>query len=82
MGLEFVALAFGFCASLTSHGAQDLVALGYVSKDECVIRMIVGDSHGQAVTVNDHEIGVTILQDGAEVRIDDLRFVIPKTEGA
>lgn len=82
MALEFVALAFGFCASLTSHGAQDLVALGYIAKDECVVRMIVGDSHGETVTVNDHEIGVTILHDGAEVQIDDLHFVVQKTEGA
>ncbi len=77
----FTLLAFGFCAALTIDGNQDVVALGYVSSDTCIIRMEVGDSHGETVTINGHEVGIEMIEGGAVVHVDELQFVIPKTEG-
>jgi adenylosuccinate synthase len=81
MEAGFVALAFGFCASVIQDEGQNVVALGYVSETTCVVRMEVGDSHGDTVTINDHDIGVEMIDGGAVVHIDDLLFVIPKTVG-
>lgn len=78
----FVALAFGFCAAIEEDGGQEVVAFGYVSAEECHVRIYLGDSHGETLTINQHEIGVKILGEGAEIGIDDLRFVIPKTAKA
>jgi hypothetical protein len=77
----FTALAFSFCAAIVQDGGADNVALGYVSNDKCEVMMIVGDSHGDTATINGHDIGVELLLDGAVVHIDDLQFVIQKTEG-
>lgn len=77
-----VVLAFGFCAAMDLIGGQDVVALGYVSKGECIVHARFGDSHGDTVTINEHSIGIDMIEDGAVVHIDELRFVIPKTEGA
>ena len=77
----FLALAFGFCAALVLDGGQDVVALGYQSEGECVVHAYFGESYGDTVTINGHEIGVALIDGGAEVFIDDLRFVIPKTSG-
>jgi hypothetical protein len=76
----FISLAFGFCASLVIEGNQDLVAFGYQSQGECVAHLFLGDSHGETVTISGHSVGVTMLDGGAEVSIDELRFVIPKTD--
>jgi hypothetical protein len=76
----FTALAFGFCAALTLDGGQDIVAVGYVASGQCVVRMYAGDSHGDTVTINDHDIGIEMIEGGTVVHIDDLQFTIPKTE--
>ena len=77
----FTALAFSFCAALTLDGGQDVVALGYVSQGECEVHMVVGDTQGEAAVIDGHEISVKMLEHGAEISVDDLRFVLIKTEG-
>lgn len=81
MEAGFVALAFSFCAAMAMVGGQDVVAFGYVSGKTCIVHAYVGDSHGETVTINQHSIGIEMLDDGAVVHIDELRFVIAKTEG-
>ncbi len=81
MEAGFVALAFSFCAAVATLGNQDVVAFGYVSGKQCVVHAYVGDSHGETVTINQHSIGIDMLESGAVVHIDDLLFVIAKTEG-
>jgi hypothetical protein len=82
MDSGFVALAFSFCAAMAVIGNQDVVAFGYVSGKACIIHAYVGDSHGETVTINDHSIGIEMIEDGAVVHIDNLLFVIAKTDGA
>lgn len=82
MPAGFIALAFSFCAAMTLNGGQDVIALGYVSHGKCIVQMEVGDSHGQTATINGHDVGVEMIEEGAIVHIDDLQFVILKTEGA
>ena len=43
--------------------------------------MVVGDTQGEAAVIDGHEIGVKMLEHGAEISVDDLRFVLIKTEG-
>ncbi len=81
MDAGFVALAFSFCAAMATIGNQDVVAFGYVSGKSCVVHAYVGDSRGETVTINQHSIGIEMLESGAVVHIDDLRFVLAKTEG-
>jgi hypothetical protein len=78
----FTALAFGFCAAVVLDDGQDVVALGYVASEHCVVRMYAGDSHGDTVNINDHDVGIEMIDGGAVVHIDDLEFVVPKTEKA
>ncbi len=77
----FVALAFSFCAAMDIIGGQDVVALGYISRDKCIVHARFGDSHGDTVTINHHSIGIDMIKDGAVVHIDELLFVIQKTDG-
>ncbi len=77
----FVALAFSFCAAMAMVGGQDVVAFGYVSGKTCVTHAYFGDSHGETVTIGQHAIGIDMLDAGAVIHIDELRFVIAKTEG-
>lgn len=77
----FLSLAFGFCAALVLDGSQDVVAFGYQSQGDCVVHFHLLDSHGDTVTIGGHSIGVSMIDGGAEVLIDDLRFVVPKTAG-
>lgn len=78
----FVALAFSFCAGMGLEEGSEIVQLGYVKEDKCVVAMIVGDSDGQTAEINGHEIGVEMLKGGAVVHIDDLQFVVVKTTPA
>lgn len=75
----FTALVFGFCAMVSSEG--DSVELGYVSEDKCIVRVDIGNTHGQTATLNEHEVGIKMLEGGAEISIDDLRFVIQASKG-
>lgn len=75
-----VMMLYGFCALMgIVEGGSDVVKLGYVSEDKCIVQMISGDSEGQTDSINGHEIGVEMLEDGAVVHLDDLLFVITKT---
>ena len=81
----FIALAFGFCAVMNNYGEDaHTVGLGYLAEGKCIIRMDVGDSKGETAVINEHNIGIEILDDeetAAIVHIDDLSFSIPNTEG-
>lgn len=78
----FVAMAFSFCAAMGADEGQQIVELGSIQDDKCIVRMIIGDSHGQTAEINKHEIGVEMLKGGAVVHIDDLQFVIVITTPA
>lgn len=76
--MDFTALAFGFCAVLSTFRGQPTVSVGDLLDGECQIRVVYGD--GQIDEIRDgHYIGVKIIDVGAEVIIDDQRFVIRKT---
>jgi hypothetical protein len=67
----FTTLAFGLCASIYN---PNTLAVGYISSGECVIQYII--TEGVTARLNDHEVTTTILEGGAEVTVDELKFVI------
>jgi hypothetical protein len=77
----FTAIAFGLCASLSPFGAQDILQLGYLANNDCIIHAEIGDTHGESAVILGHDIGVEMIEGGAVIHIDGLMFVIPKTEG-
>lgn len=68
----FVALIFGFCAGMTDTGS---IQLGYQSNGECIVQL-EADGDGDGVVVEGHTLGWEMLQGGAEVTIDDQKFVV------
>jgi hypothetical protein len=74
---SFTNLAYAFCAAIVAHGASDLVAVGYVSGHHCFVQVEAAENTTHII--NGHDIGIEIIQDGAIVGIDALRFVIVKT---
>lgn len=74
----FVGLIWGFCAAISQPGeeAPNTIKLGYQSEGQCIVRMVVGDSHGETITINEHAISVEILEGGAQVNIDEQGFVV------
>lgn len=79
----FIALIFNFCAAMSPPGEDaGTIQLGYQSQGECVVRMIVGDSHGDTVTINGHAVGVELLVGGAQVTIDGQGFALIETNEA
>jgi hypothetical protein len=53
------------------------MAVGYVSGNRCFAQVEAAE-HATHV-INGHDIGIEIIEDGAIVGIDTLRFVIVKT---
>lgn len=74
----FMALAFGFCAAVANVHGQYLIDLGNIVAGECKTFAWVGDSRGESVRVQGHDISVSMFEDGAEVTLDGRRFVVPK----
>jgi hypothetical protein len=74
----FTLLPFMFCAQMAIAEGQNLVEFGYVVTNECIVHMQLGDSNGDTAWINGHDVGVTIFDDGAEVFIDGLKFIVPK----
>lgn len=74
----FVALIFGFCARIADNGA--VINFGYQSMDDCVEVLDLTDSnpHGDRLVINQHTINWEFLDGGAEIGIDEQRFVINK----
>jgi hypothetical protein len=73
---NFITLAYAFCAAVLPAGATELVAVGYISLDRCYVQFETG---GNAIKViAGHDISIEIVQDGAVVGIDALRFFVPK----
>lgn len=79
----FIGLIFNFCVAVSPPYGEyaNTVELGYQSEGECVVRMIVGDSKGDTVTINEHTISIEILEGGAQVNIDNQGFALIYTEG-
>ena len=78
----FSLLGAGFCAALAMIHGQPILDLGNVVAGECKTFAWVGDSHGETAVIQGHDIGVEILDFGAEVTVDGKKFFVPKTEGA
>lgn len=78
----FIALAYSFCAAMGIEGNQDVIKLGYISNGECIVQMMLGGSKGpeDTITIGDHEVAIEMIDGGAVVHIDDLQFVVQKTE--
>lgn len=70
---EFLALAFGLCAGLTSYsspvGIQPTVAIGYVSHGQCIVHLVVGEDG--TLPFGSHAIAVRFIEGGAVVVVDD-----------
>ena len=75
----FTALAFGFCAAITMYHGTELIDFGDVVAGQCETFALIGDSHGQTARIKGHDIGVDIFDGGAEVVVDGLKFVVPRT---
>jgi hypothetical protein len=78
----FTLLPFMFCAQMAVAMGQNLVEFGYVVTNECIVHLQLGDSHGETAPINGHDIGVSIFDEGAEVSIDGLKFIVPKLSRA
>jgi hypothetical protein len=78
----FTLLSFAFCAQMAVAMGQNVVELGYTVVGECIVHMQLGDSHGETAPINGHDVGVSIFDEGAEVFIDGVRFVVPKLSRA
>jgi hypothetical protein len=77
---SFTNLAYAFCAAIVAHGASDLVAVGYVSGNRCFVQVEAAENTTHII--NRHDIGIEVIEDGAIVGIDALRFVIVKAPNA
>jgi len=78
----FTFLAFALCARMVIGMGQDLVEVGQVVNGSCESNYLFGDSHGDTAHVYAHDIGIMILEDGAEVTVDGLPRFVPKTTPA
>ncbi len=74
----FTALSFALCAQMVMVGGQDLVELGQTIAGKCETSLFIGDSHGETAPILGHDIGASMFDDGAEVFVDGLRFIVPK----
>jgi hypothetical protein len=73
---DFITLAYSFCAAIVPAGGADLVAVGYVSSNRCFVQVETIESTRKVI--DGHDILVEIIEGGAVVGIDTLRFVVPK----
>ncbi len=74
----FTVLSFAICAQMVMAMGQELVELGQVVAGKCDTHLLVGDSHGETAQILGHDIGVSMFDEGAEVFVDGLRFIVPK----
>jgi hypothetical protein len=72
----FTTLAHAFCAAIISAGPADLVAVGYLSSDRCFVQ--VEAVRNMTQVINGHDISVEIIEGGAVVGVDSLRFIVLK----
>ena len=72
----FTLLAYAFCAAVIPAGTRELVAVGYVSLDRCFIQIETGENI--AKVIEGHDVSIEVLQDGAVIGIDTLRFFVSK----
>jgi hypothetical protein len=78
----FTILALGFCANMISHMGNDLVSLGQIIADECDPFALMGESYGQTARIKGHDFGAHFFEDGVEVWLDGVRYIVPRTIGA
>jgi hypothetical protein len=74
---DFVTLAYAFCAAIVPAGGEDLVAVGYVSSDRCFVQLEAAES--TVKVISGHDISIEVVEGGAVVGVDALRFVVPKS---
>lgn len=74
----FVALIFGFCARVADNG--NIINFGYQSSEKCVEVLDLTDSNPKSdqLVINQHQINWEWLEGGAEIGIDEQRFVLMK----
>jgi hypothetical protein len=77
---NIITLAYSFCAAIVPAGGAGLVAVGYVSSDRCFVQVKTIESTNKVI--NGHDILIEIIEEGAVVVIDALRFVVPKAPSA
>lgn len=79
--MDFTALAFGFCAVISTLNGGPSVSIGEILDGACDIKATYRDGQIDEIP-GGHFIGIKIIDVGAEVIIDDQKFVVRKTEGA
>ena len=75
----FTALSFALCAQVVMSMGQDLIELGQTIVGKCETHILLGDSHGETAPILGHDIGVSVFDDVAEIFVDGVRFIVPKT---
>ena len=78
----FTALSFGLCAAMFVADGDDYVKLGETIAGECEPFVYLQDTGGRSAVIKDHDISVLIFDDGAEVTVDNRKFIVPKLKGA
>jgi hypothetical protein len=69
-------LAYAFCAAVVPAGTKELVVVGYVSLDRCFVQVETGEN--VAKVVDGHDILIEIIEDGAIIGVDTLRFFVSR----
>lgn len=75
--MMFTPLAFGLCAYLVTHGSQEMVSVGFATRDgaRCVGHLTIGDG-APSLMFAGHAIVVDMIEGGAMVTVDDQRAVL------
>lgn len=77
----FTTIAFGVCAYLSSEigfNHQTMILIGNINQGVCEPFMFMPDSHGQRATINGHEVGADINDNGAKLFYDGKVFYFVK----
>ena len=77
----FTTIAFGMCAYLASdlgYRTATMVFIGNIDNGICSPWIYFPDTHGNRATVNGHEYGVDITNEGATLYFDDKIFKFVK----
>jgi hypothetical protein len=73
---SFTLLAYTLCAAVVPAGTRELVAVGYVSLDRCFVQIETGEN--VVKVIDGHDILIEIIEDGAIIGVDTLRFFVSR----
>jgi hypothetical protein len=76
MLVSFTTLADAFCAAIVPAGPADLVAIGYLSGGRIFVQ--VEAVRNTTKVINGHDISIEMIEGGAVVGVDSLRFIVSK----